>query len=219
MSRMIRFAALFPLLVPFPAGAAVTCDRCAQGSWAEPRGRQLLREYGSHHRQHDDTSTSTTPANNSLPGLPVFAFTPFTDRAVIAPSVGQAHADHKGRAGPAAQRPHRLRPAGPGAVPSAAAEQLERAPGGRGRVGNAQRVQRRFRVERLRRAERLRLRVAEQGRVKLILRRRSHPRIHWRAGSTRLPPRSCISSTTIPASLSRAGPNSWSRRRNSRATG
>ena len=25
MSRMIRFAALFLLLVPFPAGAAVTC--------------------------------------------------------------------------------------------------------------------------------------------------------------------------------------------------
>ena len=25
MSRMLRFAALFPLLVPFPAGAAVTC--------------------------------------------------------------------------------------------------------------------------------------------------------------------------------------------------
>ncbi len=31
----------------------------------------------------------TTPANNSLPGLPPFAFTPQTDRAVIAPSAAQ----------------------------------------------------------------------------------------------------------------------------------
>ena len=33
--------------------------------------------------------TSTTPANNSLPGLPRFAFTPITDRTVIAPSAGK----------------------------------------------------------------------------------------------------------------------------------
>ena len=31
----------------------------------------------------------TTPANNSLPGLPAFAFTPITDRGVIAPSAGK----------------------------------------------------------------------------------------------------------------------------------
>jgi 3HB-oligomer hydrolase (3HBOH) len=31
----------------------------------------------------------TTPADNSLPGLPAFAFTPTTDRAVIAPSAGK----------------------------------------------------------------------------------------------------------------------------------
>jgi hypothetical protein len=31
----------------------------------------------------------TTPANNSLPGLPAFAFTPITDRSVIAPSAGK----------------------------------------------------------------------------------------------------------------------------------
>src|SRR5260221_5710414 len=30
---------------------------------------------------------STTPANNSLPGLPALAFTPVTDRGVISPTV------------------------------------------------------------------------------------------------------------------------------------
>ena len=32
---------------------------------------------------------ATTPANNSLAGLPVLAFTPITDRGVIAPVAGQ----------------------------------------------------------------------------------------------------------------------------------
>lgn len=32
------------------------------------------------------TNPATTPANNSIPGLPAFAFTPTTDRTVIAPS-------------------------------------------------------------------------------------------------------------------------------------
>src|SRR5712664_1479227 len=33
------------------------------------------------------SNTNTTPPNNSIPGLPSFAFTPQTDRAVIAPFV------------------------------------------------------------------------------------------------------------------------------------
>ena len=37
----------------------------------------------------NDIKTSTTPPNNSLPGLPAFAFTPITDRSVIAPSAGK----------------------------------------------------------------------------------------------------------------------------------
>src|ERR1043166_8886711 len=32
---------------------------------------------------------ATTPANNSLPGLPALAFTPITDRGVIAPSAAK----------------------------------------------------------------------------------------------------------------------------------
>ena len=89
MSRMIRFAALFPLLVPFPAGAAVTCD-----SVLKALGRSLadVNCFASPDlttaNTTNDIKTSTTPPDNSLPGLPVGAFTPFTDRAVIAPSVG-----------------------------------------------------------------------------------------------------------------------------------
>jgi 3HB-oligomer hydrolase (3HBOH) len=84
MSRMIRSAALFLLLVPLPAGAAVTCD-------------SVLKVLGSSLADvncfaSDDLTTNnplTTPANNSLPGLQAFAFTPITDRSVIAPSAGK----------------------------------------------------------------------------------------------------------------------------------
>jgi len=84
MSRMIRFAALFSLIVPLPAGAAVTCA-------------DVLKTLGSSLADvncfaSDDLTTNnplTTPANNSLPGLPAFAFTPITDRSVIAPSAGK----------------------------------------------------------------------------------------------------------------------------------
>jgi hypothetical protein len=81
---MIRFAALFSLIVPLPAGAAVTCV-------------DVLKTLGSSLAEvncfaSDDLTTNnplTTPANNSLPGLPAFAFTPITDRSVIAPSAGK----------------------------------------------------------------------------------------------------------------------------------
>jgi 3HB-oligomer hydrolase (3HBOH) len=86
MSKLIRFVPLFLLLVlvPFPAGAAVTCD-------------SVLKVLGSSLADvncfaSDDLTTNnplTTPANNSLPGLPAFAFTPITDRSVIAPSAGK----------------------------------------------------------------------------------------------------------------------------------
>ena len=36
-----------------------------------------------------DIHTSTTPPNDSLPGVPPFAFTPITDRSVIAPSANK----------------------------------------------------------------------------------------------------------------------------------
>ena len=56
MSKLIRFVALFLLLVPFPASAAVTCDSVLKALGSSLCGRQLLCERGSHHRQPaDDT--------------------------------------------------------------------------------------------------------------------------------------------------------------------
>src|SRR5437867_3028621 len=81
MFRTIRSAVLLLLLVPFSARAGVTCEdvRKALGSrLADP-----------HCFQSTDLTTATsltTPANDSLPGLPRFAFIPTFDRDVIAPS-------------------------------------------------------------------------------------------------------------------------------------
>ena len=90
MSRMLRFAALFPLLVPFPASAAVTCADVLKAL-----GQSLADVNCFTSPDLTTTNPSTTPANDSLPGLPGGAFTPITDRSVIAPSAGQAPANHK----------------------------------------------------------------------------------------------------------------------------
>ncbi len=84
MSARIRCALLLLLLVPFSARAEVTCA-------------DVLKSFGS--RLADATcfpsadlttaNPATTPANNSLAGLPAGAFTPVTDRGVIAPSAGK----------------------------------------------------------------------------------------------------------------------------------
>ncbi len=85
MFPTIRSAVLLPLLfVPFSARSGVTCE-------------DVRKALGNHLTdvacfQSTDLTTSnplTTPANNSLPGLPAFAFTPITDRSVIAPSAGK----------------------------------------------------------------------------------------------------------------------------------
>src|SRR5882762_1107677 len=84
MFPTIRSLALLLLLVPFSAHAGVTCD-------------DVLKALGSRLAdatcfQSADLTTNnppTTPANNSLPGLPAFAFTPIIDRGVIAPSAGK----------------------------------------------------------------------------------------------------------------------------------
>src|SRR4029077_14545152 len=71
-------------LVPFPAGAAVTCADVLKALG------QILADVNCF-ASTDLTTTNplTTPANDSLPGLPPFAFTPTTDRTVIAPSAGK----------------------------------------------------------------------------------------------------------------------------------
>src|SRR5437879_8420137 len=85
MFPTIRSAFLLLLLLPFSARAGVTCA-------------DVLEALGSRLADHPDcfqsadlttNNPSTTPLNNSLPGLPAFAFTPILDRAVIAPAPGK----------------------------------------------------------------------------------------------------------------------------------
>src|SRR5712692_2048226 len=84
MFPTIRSAVLLLLLIPFSARAGVHCA-------------DVLKALGSRLAdascfQSADLTTNnplTTPANNSLPGLPAFAFTPITDRGVIAPIAGK----------------------------------------------------------------------------------------------------------------------------------
>jgi len=79
----IRSALFLLLLVPFSARAATCAD--------------VLKVLGSQLAdvtcfQSTDLTTNnplTTPADNSLPGVPARAFTPITDRGVIAPSAGK----------------------------------------------------------------------------------------------------------------------------------
>ncbi|MEO5686325.1 MAG: 3-hydroxybutyrate oligomer hydrolase family protein [Burkholderiaceae bacterium] len=70
--------------IPVLASASTACDR-------------LLRQFGPaladatcvDSADLTTTNPDTTPANNSVAGLPAFAFTPQTDRATIAPSIGK----------------------------------------------------------------------------------------------------------------------------------
>lgn len=83
LSRLAPALAL-ACLAPVAAHAATACDR-------------VLARFGSSLAdatcvESTDLTTAnptTTPANNSIPGLPAFAFTPQTDRATIAPSAAK----------------------------------------------------------------------------------------------------------------------------------
>lgn len=84
MFSKVCATALLLFLVPFSARAAISCA-------------DVLRALGDHLADatcfiSTDLTTNnpnTTPANNSLAGIPAFAFTPITDRGVIAPSAGK----------------------------------------------------------------------------------------------------------------------------------
>ena len=103
LRRRVRRTALVTMLVPLAALAHG--DRC----------EQVLRRLGD--RLVDVTCTpsadlttnnpATTPANNSIPGLPAGAFTPQTDRTVIAPDPPNKTPDHEGGAGDPDQRADR----------------------------------------------------------------------------------------------------------------
>jgi len=81
-------ALLLVALVSLPACAAPAgADRCAHVLSA--LGNQLADVTCFESTDLTTNNPLTTPANNSLPGLPAFAFTPQTDRAVISPSAGK----------------------------------------------------------------------------------------------------------------------------------
>ena len=86
-------AALALMLLPSLAAAQSRCGQVL----AQLSG-QLVDAVCFESTDLTTTNAATTPANNSIPTLPAFAFTPQTDRATIAPSAGQASADHQGRA-------------------------------------------------------------------------------------------------------------------------
>ncbi len=81
MSRHALAAALLSLwLAPTAARASTRCDEILRAL-----SDRLLDAVCFESPDLTTNGAATTPANNSLPGLPPFAFTPQTDRAVIAP--------------------------------------------------------------------------------------------------------------------------------------
>ena len=84
MHKTIRFAALLLLLVPFSAHAAPTCADVIKAL-----GSSLADVNCFASLDLTTKNPPTTPADNSLPGVPLGAFTPTTDRSVIAPSAGK----------------------------------------------------------------------------------------------------------------------------------
>src|SRR6185437_17176820 len=84
MFRQCCGIAALGFLVPLSAAAAETrCEHALKALAADLADAQCV--------ESADLTTNnpdTTPADNSLPGLPKFAFTPQTDRNTIAPSAG-----------------------------------------------------------------------------------------------------------------------------------
>src|SRR6266704_2070480 len=83
MFPRIRSALFLLLLVPFSA-RAVTCADVLKGL-----GSQLADVTCFQSTDLTTNNPLTTLADNSLPGVPARAFTPITDRGVIAPSAGK----------------------------------------------------------------------------------------------------------------------------------
>ena len=83
--RFVRGASIWSgvlaLLISFSAQATPTCAQVLKAI-----GNQLADATCVQSPDLTTTNPATTPANNSLPGLPPFAFTPITDRDVITPS-------------------------------------------------------------------------------------------------------------------------------------
>ena len=72
------------LLIPLSVAAESRCDQLLKAF-----GNQLADATCFVSTDLTTNNLNTTPANNSLAGVPAFAFTPMTDRAVIAPSAAK----------------------------------------------------------------------------------------------------------------------------------
>jgi hypothetical protein len=77
-------AAMLSLLISLPVGATTRCDQVLKKI-----GKDLADVTCFESTDLTTNNPATTPANNSIVGLPAFAFTPTTDRGVIAPSAAK----------------------------------------------------------------------------------------------------------------------------------
>jgi 3HB-oligomer hydrolase (3HBOH) len=84
MLLKISAAAALALLIPASASAATRCDKIL-----EKIGSSLADVTCFESTDLTTTNPLTTPANNSIATLPAGAFTPVTDRGVIAPSAAK----------------------------------------------------------------------------------------------------------------------------------
>ena len=75
------------IVAAFAAAGAAHASRCTD--LVQAFGSQLADVQCFESADLTTNNLATTPANNSLAGLPVLAFTPITDRGVIAPVAGQ----------------------------------------------------------------------------------------------------------------------------------
>ena len=206
------------MLKKFVAPAVLLC-MVSISAHAETRCEHILKAFGDQLAdvtcfQSTDLTTNnplTTPANNSIPTLPAFAFTPVTDRGVIAPVVPQSgHPITSRRSGRADPGPHRQRPDRPGAIPSAGCPTTGTVawllPARPVRAANSMATLHGATMS----CRRVCLRVAEQG--------RAQSPVHDAGGSPGLPLESllaalrAISTTTARAAVYALGGATWSRR-------
>ena len=86
-SALIRAARSGVMVAALAAAGAAHASRCTDLALAF--GSQLADVQCSESTDLTTNNPATTPMNDSLAGLPPFAFTPITDRGVIAPAIGQ----------------------------------------------------------------------------------------------------------------------------------
>ena len=84
MLLRLSAAATLSLLIPMSASAATPCEQALKRI-----GKDLADVKCFVSTDLTTNGAQTTPANNSIVGLPAFAFTPVTDRGVIAPSAAK----------------------------------------------------------------------------------------------------------------------------------